>query len=121
MEQSININAISRIAAGTIVKGEIVSPTDFRLDGSFEGKIECKGKLVVGESATIKGDVICENIDLFGKLEGNLLVHNVLSMMDGCQILGDIQTHKLVVELGASFTGNCKMVDKEKVDNKQSK
>ena len=35
------------LAAGTIIKGNIITETDFRLDGTVEGDIRCKGKIVV--------------------------------------------------------------------------
>ena len=113
MEQQVNINAISRIATGTRFKGEIESPTDLRIDGVFEGKIDCKGRVVVGENAVVNAEVVCENFDLFGRLSGNLTVRNVLSLMEGCNLNGDIEVNKLVVELGATFNGNCKMLQKK--------
>ena len=63
-EPTVNVNSISRISAGTVIKGEILSPTDILIDGTFEGRVQSKGRVVVGESAVIKGDVVCENIDL---------------------------------------------------------
>ena len=66
MEPVVNANSISRISAGTVIKGEIVSPSDIRIDGSFEGKIQSKGRVVIGESAMIKGDIVCDCIDLWG-------------------------------------------------------
>ena len=82
-EPTLNVNSISRISAGTVIKGEIQSPYDIRIDGTFEGRVQTKGRVVVGESALVKGDVICENADLWGKMEGNLYVKDTLSLMEG--------------------------------------
>ena len=71
---SVNVNSVSRISAGTVIKGEIQSPYDLRIDGTFEGKIQTKGRVVIGESAIIKGNIICENVDLWGNVEGDLFV-----------------------------------------------
>ena len=109
-EPNLNVNSISRISAGTIIKGEIVSPYDIRIDGTFEGKVQTKGRVVVGETANIKGDVICENIDLWGKVEGNLFVKDTLSLMEGCSVNGNLNTRRLSVELGSLFNGNCRMI-----------
>ena len=43
-EPTLNVNSISRISVGTLIKGEIVSPTDIRIDGTFEGKVHSKVK-----------------------------------------------------------------------------
>ena len=109
-EQNLNVNSISRISAGTIIKGEILSPYDIRIDGAFEGKVQTKGRVVIGETADIKGDIICENIDLWGKIEGNLYVKDTLSLMEGCSVNGNLNTKRLSVELGSVFNGNCRMI-----------
>ena len=109
-EPTVNVNSISRISAGTVIKGEILSPTDIRIDGTFEGRVQSKGRVVVGESAVIKGDVVCENIDLWGKVEGNIFVKDTLSLMDGCVVTGNLHIRRLAVELGATFNGNCKTI-----------
>ena len=109
-EPVLSVNSISRISAGTVIKGEILSPTDIRIDGTFEGRVQSKGRVVVGESATIKGDIVCENIDLWGKVEGNLFVKDTLSLKEGCVVDGNLHIRRLAVELGATFNGNCKTI-----------
>ena len=109
-EPVVNVNSISRISAGTVIKGEILSPTDIRIDGTFEGRVQSKGRVVVGESAVIKGDIVCENVDLWGKVEGNLFVKDTLSLKEGCIVDGNLHIRRLAVELGATFNGNCKTI-----------
>lgn len=116
LEPVVNANAISRISAGTIIKGEILSPSDIRIDGTFEGKIQSKGRVVIGESAHIKGDVICDNIDLWGKVDGNVFVKDTLNLKEGCHVNGNLNIRKLSVELGATFNGNCKMISEADFD-----
>ena len=110
---SVNVNSVSRISTGTVIKGEIQSPYDLRIDGTFEGKIQTKGRVVIGESAIIKGDIICENIDLWGKVEGDLFVKDTLALKDGCKMNGNINISRLAVELGATFNGTCRTITEE--------
>ena len=110
IEPVVNVNSISRISAGTVIKGEILSPNDIRIDGTFEGRIQSKARVVVGESATIKGDIVCENVDLWGKVEGNLFVKDTLSLKEGCVVSGNLHIRRLSVELGSTFNGNCKTI-----------
>lgn len=109
-------NLLSRISAGTVIKGEIISPNDIRIDCVFEGTLKVKGKVVVGESATIKGDIICDNADVCGKLDGNLYVKEALALKDGCVVNGNLHIKKLAVELGSTFNGNCKMLSEGDFD-----
>jgi len=110
LEPVVNVNEVSRISSGTIIKGEITSPNDIRIDGTFEGKINSKGRVVVGDKAVISGDIICENVDFWGKMTGSLYVKDTLSLKEGCKVNGDIHIKRLAVELGAQFNGNCRML-----------
>ena len=111
-----NVNEVSRISTGTVIKGEINSPNDIRIDGAFEGKLVCKGRVVVGEKAVIKGDIICENLDFWGRLEGSLYVKDILSLKDTCEVAGDLHVKRLAVELGARFNGACRMLTEGEFD-----
>ncbi len=116
IENSANVNSISRISSGTVIKGEIMSPCDIRIDGTFEGKITSKGRVVIGESAVIKGDIVCFDIDLWGKVEGNIYVKDTLSLKDGCVVNGNLNIRRLSVELGATFNGNCRTITEAEFD-----
>ena len=110
LETEVNVNSISRISAGTIIKGEITSPYDIRIDGTFEGKVQTKGRVVVGEKANVLGDIICGNIDLWGKVDGNVYVKDTLALKEGCVVNGNLHVKRLSVELGSTFNGNCRMI-----------
>ena len=112
IEMTSNVNAISRISAGTVIKGEIISPCDIR----FEGKVTAKGRVVIGETAVIKGDIVCVNIDLWGKVDGNIYVKDTLALKEGCVINGNLHIKRLAVELGSTFNGNCKMITEAEFD-----
>ncbi len=116
VEPVVNANSVSRISTGTIIKGEIVSPYDIRIDGTFEGKVQSKGRVVIGETAVIKGDILCENIDLWGKVEGNVFVKDTLALKEGCKVDGNLHIRRLSVELGATFNGGCKMISESEFD-----
>ncbi|MCF0175569.1 MAG: polymer-forming cytoskeletal protein [Bacteroidales bacterium] len=116
MEAPVNVNSVSRISAGTIIKGDIISPCDIRIDGEFEGKILCEGRVVIGETAIIKGNIVCTNLDLWGKTIGDLFVKDSLSLKAGSVIDGNLNIRKLYVELGSIFNGNCKMISEEEFE-----
>ncbi len=108
------INDVSRVSAGTVIKGNITSPNDIRIDGTFEGRIISYAKVVVGEKAVIKGDVICNNADFWGTMiKGNFFVKDTLALKDTCVVEGDLHTGRLQVELGAKLTGSCRIITEE--------
>ncbi|HOS49093.1 MAG TPA: polymer-forming cytoskeletal protein [Bacteroidia bacterium] len=101
--------SINIIGAGTVIEGEIKSNGDIRVDGTIKGSVTSKAKVVVGSTGVIEGDVHCQNADISGAILGKTTVAEMLFMKSQARINGDIQTGKLVVEVGASFTGNCSM------------
>ena len=116
MEPTVNVNEVSRVSAGTVIKGEINSPGDIRIDGVFEGKVYSKGRVVVGEKAVVKGDIVCFNVDFWGTMKGNFYVKDTLSLKAGCTVDGDLHVKRLQVELEAKFNGNCKMLSEGEFD-----
>lgn len=116
MEPTVNVNEVSRISTGTVVKGEISSSNDIRIDGTFEGKIFSKGRVVVGEKAHIKGDIVCTNVDFWGTMEGNFYVKDTLSLKSSSKVKGDLHIKRLQVELDARFDGSCQMISEADFD-----
>src|SRR5574344_567663 len=113
----VNANEVSRVSAGTIIRGEISSINDIRIDGTFEGRIYSRGRVVIGERAVVKGDVICGNVDIWGKMNGNFFVKDTLSLKDSCMVEGDLHIKRLQVELNAVFNGSCKMIDENEFNS----
>lgn len=99
----------NRIVEGTIINGNLVSPTDIRLDGQLIGNLQTKGKLVIGPAGSIKGDVVCKNADIEGFFEGIIQVQEVLNVKSKAHIKGDVICGKLSVEPGAEFSATCAM------------
>jgi cytoskeletal protein CcmA (bactofilin family) len=103
-------SAISnRILQGTKIEGDIYSDGDFRLDGEIVGKVDIKGKFVIGEKGKLKGEVFCAQATISGNFSGSLIATESLSLTESAVVHGEIKTEKLSIEPGAEFTGNCQM------------
>lgn len=103
------VPSINLLGAGTVVKGEIKLNGDFRIDGTFIGSIQCKGKVVVGPTGIIEGDITCQNADFSGEIKATVKVAELITMKESAKFTGDLTTNKLAIEPGARFSGNCTM------------
>jgi len=112
MKTNENTPTINFLGKGTSITGDIVSNGDFRIDGDLKGSINSKGKVVVGISGNIKGDIVCLNADISGTVSAKVVVSELLSLKSTAKIFGDIVTAKLAIEPGALFTGSCTMGEK---------
>ncbi len=101
--------AINLIGVGTDIKGDISSNGDIRIDGSLTGNLSTTGKLVIGETGKINGEIVCKNSEVLGEIKGKIKVNELLSLKATAKIFGDITTKKLAIEPGSKFTGNCNM------------
>lgn len=110
MSENIN-TSINSLTPGTIIKGEVQASGDFRMDGTLEGNITLTGKLVVGEQGHIHGNVVCQNANIMGIIDGNLSVKETLTLYASSRVKGDIVASKLAIEPGAYFSGTCHMLD----------
>lgn len=99
----------SIISADVVLRGNVNSAGEVQLDGALEGDIR-SSKLIVGEQATVKGEIICEDVIVRGRVEGGIRAKKV-SLASTSRILGDILHSSLSVESGAHFEGNCRHSD----------
>ncbi|HTG66962.1 MAG TPA: polymer-forming cytoskeletal protein [Flavobacterium sp.] len=104
----------NRIVEGTIIKGDIISKADFRLDGELIGNFQSTGKLVIGPTGSVTGDISCNNADIEGKFKGNIQVAELLNIKSKASIHGDATVGKLSVEPGADFSASCIMKENVK-------
>lgn len=106
----INTSAVLNvIGEGTTIKGDLISTGDLRIDGNVVGSITTKAKCVIGQSATVTGNVDAKNCDISGKIDGDVKVSDVLLIKETGVINGDLRTSKLVIENGGEFNGQCAM------------
>jgi cytoskeletal protein CcmA (bactofilin family) len=113
-------NSHNTITVGTEIIGDINSNGDIRLDGTLNGNLNSKGKLVVGESGKVKGVINCKNSDIFGIVEGKINVSELLSLKSSAQVIGDIVTNRLAIEPGCNFSGNCKMTEEKNFNEERT-
>ncbi len=99
----------NRIVEGTIIKGNILSQADFRLDGDLVGNFQSNGKIVIGPAGSVKGDILCKNADIEGKFDGKIQVVEILNIKSKASIHGEVICGKLSVEPGAEFSATCVM------------
>jgi cytoskeletal protein CcmA (bactofilin family) len=112
--------SINMLGAGTIIKGDIQSNGDFRVDGTLIGSIQSKGKIVIGATGNVEGEVVCQNADISGQVKAQLTVSELLTLKASARISGEITTGKLSIEPGAKFSGTCNMNEKVSGVNKSS-
>jgi cytoskeletal protein CcmA (bactofilin family) len=97
------------IAKNTVIIGEIKADGDFRIDGTLEGNLTIKGKVIIGATGIVKGNIIAAVADIEGESSGHLKVEKTLTVKAIAKISGDVEVGKLSIEPGANFNASCIM------------
>lgn len=111
-KEPLPMNGITRVPTGTVITAaSLVSVADIRIDGTVNGAVMTEGKVVIGEGGALVGDLVCCNADISGKVTGNVTAAEVATLTSTCVLKGDISSNKLCIENGATFEGNCRIID----------
>jgi len=113
MGETENTNKINMIGVGTTIEGSINSNENIRFDGNLVGNLNTKGKVFIGQSGKVTGEIKCKNCEVEGVVDGKIVVEELLSLRSMSKLFGEIKTGKLAIEPGATFTGKCDMGGKK--------
>jgi cytoskeletal protein CcmA (bactofilin family) len=96
--------APSVLSSDLTILGNVQSSGDIQVEGIVEGDVRAQ-MLIVGETATVKGEVIAEEVVVHGRVIGRLRGLKVrLSSSARCE--GDIVHKTIAIESGAHFEGS---------------
>ena len=84
-------------------------PVNLQINGRFEGSLETKGNLFIGERAHVKATITGESIVVRGTVEGPITASQRVELHQGASVVGKITTPILVVQEGAVLHGQCEM------------
>lgn len=100
---------VNVIVEGSKIIGDFIAESNVRVDGEIQGNMTSSSKVVIGQNGLVKGNLICSDADVEGRVEGVLKIENLLTLRSKANITGEITTAKIQIEEGAQFSGECKM------------
>ena len=99
----------SMIGHDAHVKGEINTKGAVRIDGEFDGKLNAKGDVFVGEGSKITGNIVGARVVVSGDVNGNIIANDGLEITKSGRVYGDITGDKLLIDEGAIYKGKVNM------------
>tara|TARA_B100001287_G_C22299638_1_gene352201 strand:+ start:38 stop:529 length:492 start_codon:yes stop_codon:yes gene_type:complete len=91
------------------IKGNLVTTGDIQIEGNLQGDIKAH-LLTVGETATIKGEVIADDVVVNGRVIGCVRGLKV-RLTATARVEGDVIHKTIAIESGAHFEGSVKRAD----------
>ncbi|MBO7174541.1 MAG: polymer-forming cytoskeletal protein [Spirochaetaceae bacterium] len=101
----ISINTF--IGSGSAVSGNLKIAGFITIHGDLDGDLEATGKVIISETARVRGNIIAKSAIIGGVVEGNITAPDFIQLFQSSSVMGDICTHRLVMEDGVLFQGHC--------------
>ena len=101
--------ALSIIAAGMTVSGDIESSGVVKVEGRVDGSIRSARQVLVGRQGTVKGDIDTREAVIGGNVEGMITASERVEIQATASVQGDIVTRTIVVAEGGRINGTVKM------------
>jgi len=91
------------------IKGALHTQKSVRIEGRYEGEINASGDIYIGETSTVKGDIIAKNIIVSGEFIGTIEAVIGLHVQSTGKVYGNIKAEKLIIEEGGIYKGHVNM------------
>jgi cytoskeletal protein CcmA (bactofilin family) len=105
----------SLIASDLNLLGNIISDGAVDVNGTIDGNVRCDTLTVRGQGI-INGEVIANNVFIYGKIKGLIRAKSV-HLHSTCRIEGIVMHESITIEDGAFIDGKCKRTDKVQADD----
>jgi len=112
-------NETSTVLKDVKIRGILECNNNCFFDGELHGEIVSGGNLVIGENAAINGNVSAKNVELLGKIEGNISATDHCKIKPSSAMVGDIRTRILEIAEGATFEGRLSVIRESENERKQ--
>lgn len=98
---------VTLMSQGSLIKGEVSFDQMTRLHGRIEGKIHGlqDSILVVGETASVHGEIDCHEVIVDGFVHGNITARSKITVSECGRVVGNLTAPKIEIKFGAHFEG----------------
>ena len=91
------------------VVGLLYIEGDLRVAGTIEGEVEATGDVEIDDLAEVKASVAGQDVSIRGHVKGPVTAKKRLLLAKSGSLTGDVRVARLVIQDGASFSGNVAM------------
>lgn len=98
---------VTLLSQGSLLKGDVTFDRMTRIHGRVEGRVRGLpgSMIVVGETATIHGEMEGDEIIIDGFVHGNVSAKTKVTVSESGRLIGDVSSPKFEVKFGAHFEG----------------
>ena len=84
-------------------------PVNLQINGRFEGTLDTKGNLSIGDKATIKATIHGEAITIGGTVQGTVTATSHVELLASARVTGKVISPRIIMKDGAVLNGSLEM------------
>lgn len=107
--------ALSIIATGMTVTGDIDSNGVVKVEGRVEGNVRSARQVLVGRQGLVRGDIETREAVIGGTVEGTITATERVEIQATASLQGDVVTRSIAIAEGGKVNGSVRMEDQPKV------
>ncbi len=90
------------------------------IKGRYSGKIEGNSVLKIDTHANVEANLDIQSLILVGKLVGNIIAKEKVTLKQGAQLIGNIRSSIIEIEEGVLFDGHSEMLSEPNANANES-
>jgi cytoskeletal protein CcmA (bactofilin family) len=102
-------NSSSVISYGTSVVGRCKTRGSVKIEGRMEGSMEAEKGISIGKDGVVIGDITTKDAVVGGRIQGRLVIASLVQLQASCDVDGEIDTGRILIEEGATVNATVKM------------
>lgn len=118
-KEEIHVSKVTVLSLGFELTGDVISKNDIRADGILCGNIRTDKKVVVGEKASITGDIFADEISISGEVNGDLYINGETTIYPTAKVSGNILTNQIFIHKGAALDTSIKTDSPENIQQEK--
>jgi cytoskeletal protein CcmA (bactofilin family) len=108
------VSNLAVIGKGMVIRGQITSRESMYVDGEVTGTFQLFDcRLTVGPNGRVDADVKAREIEVLGRVSGDMEATKKITIRRGGRLVGDLRTPGIVIEEGAYYKGKIEIVNSD--------
>ena len=92
------------------IEGEISGQENLSIEGRVQGKVSLdQNNIIIKRNATVIAEIHAKNVQIEGRVEGNVFAAEKVHIEKGGRMNGDIFASRITIDDGAQFKGSVKI------------
>lgn len=84
-------------------------PVKLRINGQFDGKLDTRGSLTIGDKAEVKATIRGDLVTVMGQFQGEIVASKAIELVPPASVSGTLRAPVIIMREGAVFNGQCDM------------